>query len=60
MFIYNELKKRELIEDDKEFNEMIWLRQIHTNDTPLESSKFNYNKDDIRTIKIGFTEFNVD
>lgn len=60
MLIYNELKKRELIENEKEFNEMIWLKQIHVNGSPLESAKVLYNRSDVETIQIGFTQFNLD
>jgi len=60
MIIYNELKKRELIDDEKEFNEMIWLRQIQVNGSWLESASVSFNRNDIETIQIGFTEFSLD
>jgi len=53
--IYNELKKRDLIEDEKEFNNLIWLKQIKVNGKFLESSKTNIKK--IEKIKIGLNEF---
>jgi len=60
MIIYNELKKRKLIEDEKEFNEMIWLRQIKVNGLFLKSASTLFNKDKIETIQIGLTEFSLE
>jgi len=59
MLIYDELKKRELIENEKEFNEMIWLKQVYVNGTHLESAKVLFNRKDVDTIQIGFTEFSL-
>jgi len=59
MIIYNELKKRKLIENEKEFNEMIWLRQVFVNGTRLNSSSETFDKNEVDTIQIGFTEFSL-
>lgn len=55
--IYNELMKRNLINDKKEFSEMIWLRQIRVNGEVMESPNKQYH--DVKTIKIGILEFEL-
>jgi len=55
--VYNELKKRDLIIDNKEFNNLIWLKQIYVNDKLMETSKQKFDK--IDKIKIGLSEFDI-
>ena len=52
--VYNELKKRKLIDSEKEFSELIWLRQIKVNGKFLNSKEENIDK--IKTITIGLKE----
>jgi len=54
MIVYNELKKRNLIDNEKEFNYLIWMKQIKVNDKFLISSKDTFKK--IEKIKIGISE----
>jgi len=57
--IYNELKRRDLIENEKEYNDLIWLKQISVNNKIIESSKIEIDIKDIKKIKIGLNEFSV-
>jgi hypothetical protein len=54
MIVYNELKKRNLIDNEKEFNYLIWMKQIKVNDKFLISSNDTFKK--IEKIKIGISE----
>ena len=56
--VYTELKKRGLIRDRKEFNELIWLRQIKINDKVIDTQK-GIKQKNIRNIKIGHLEFKL-
>jgi len=55
--IYKELKKRNLISNKKEFNEMIWLRQIKVDGKIIRSSKDEPKK--IKSISIGHFSFDI-
>lgn len=55
--VYEELKKRNLIKNEKEFQELIWLKQIKINDKILHRDK--KKKRNIKTIKIGIKEIEI-
>lgn len=57
--IYDELKKRELIDNKKELYELIWLRQIKVNNEIIKSEN-DINKNNIKTISIGLKTLNLD
>lgn len=56
--IYDELRKRDLVKDEKELNELIWLRQIKINDKIIGS--VNDFPQSAKKIKIGIYEFYVE
>ena len=55
--IYEELKKRDLINNTKEYDEMVWLRQIKVNGNMLINP--SYEPENIKTIQIGILEFEL-
>jgi hypothetical protein len=56
--IYDELKKRELIDNEKELSELIWLRQIKVNGKYIDS-KDNIDNEKIQTITVGLKELHL-
>lgn len=58
MFIYEELKRRNMVDNIKEFNELIWNREIKINDKIINSS-ISFKKNDVKKIKVGILEFYV-
>jgi predicted rRNA methylase YqxC with S4 and FtsJ domains len=52
--VYEELKKRNLVKNLKEFSELVWLRQIKVNDKILKNPKKEFKK--VNNIKIGHYE----
>ena len=57
--IYDELKKRELVANEKEYCEMVRCRQIQVNGVRIDSPSCQFKLDDVKTIKVGILEFEL-
>jgi len=57
--VYSELKKRNLVFSEKEYSELIWLRQIKVNDKIIKRPNRDFKEIDIKNIKIGILEFTL-
>lgn len=58
--IYEELKKRNLVSGVKEYNELIWLRQIKVNNNIIKKPNRVFKEKEIKKIQIGIYEFQLD
>lgn len=52
MKLYQKLKELEIVEDFKEFHELIWLRAIKVNDVPVDNPTHELD-DDNSKIQVG-------
>jgi hypothetical protein len=52
MKLYQKLKDQDLVENFKEFNELIWMRAIKVNGTPIDDPNFDLSDSD-NDIQIG-------
>lgn len=52
MKLYNKLKEHNLVEDFKDFSELVWMRAIKINDIKIDDPKYELKKEDTN-IKVG-------
>jgi len=58
MKIFKELKNRELVENEKEYSELVWLRMIKINDKVIEHPRHELNEK-ISKIQVGILEIEI-
>jgi hypothetical protein len=46
MKLYQKLKDQDLVENLKEFNELVWMRAIKVNGVPIDDPDFDLNEND--------------
>ncbi len=56
MSLYEKLKDLKVVDNLKEFSELVWLRSIKINDELVTDPKTSINTSNQNIIKIGFTE----
>jgi predicted rRNA methylase YqxC with S4 and FtsJ domains len=58
MKLYQKLKEKNLVEDFKEFNELIWMRSIEVEGKLIDNPNYEI-KETEKDIKIGILSINV-
>lgn len=58
MKLYQKLKEKNLVEDFKEFNELIWIRSIEVEGKLIDNPNYEI-KETEKDIKIGILSINV-